>query len=116
MVSRTPITDVVMHPVRMQIIQKLAGRELTTADLRRTLPDVTPATLYRHVAALLDAGILRVVDERRVRGAVERTLALGERAAHGDLDEVRAMTAEQHRRAFTVFLGQLAGQFDRFIT
>ena len=109
------IADVVMHPVRLRIIQQLGGRSLTTAQLRAALPDVTQATLYRHVATLVDAGILSVVEERRVRGAVERTLALGERMAHVDQTELRAMSDAQLRSAFLAFLGDLSADFDRFV-
>ena len=43
--SDSSIADVVMHPVRLRIIQQLGGRSLTTAQLRAALPDVTQATL-----------------------------------------------------------------------
>lgn len=109
------IADVVMHPVRLRIIQQLGGRRLTTAQLRAALPDVTQATLYRHVATLVDAGILSVVEERRVRGAVERTLALGDRMAHVDHAELRAMSDGQLRSAFLAFLGDVSADFDRFV-
>lgn len=104
-----------MHPVRLRIVQQLGGRNLTTAQLRSALPDVTQATLYRHVAVLIDAGILQVVEERRVRGAVERTLALGERMAHVDQAELRTMSDANLRSAFLAFLGDVAGDFDRFL-
>lgn len=80
--SEPSIADIVLHPVRLRIVQQLGGRQLTTAALREELPDITQATLYRHVAALIAAQIVTVVDERRVRGTIERTLALGERMAH----------------------------------
>jgi len=34
---------------------------------------VPPTSLYRHLGHLIDAGVLDVVSERRVRGTVERT-------------------------------------------
>ncbi len=113
--SDSSIADVVLHPVRLRIIQQFGGRSLTTAQLRETLPDVTQATLYRHVATLVDAGILAVVEERRVRGAVERTLALGERMAHVDQGALRAMSDVQLRSALLTFLGSVAADFDRFV-
>jgi len=114
-VDDSSIADVVMHPVRLRIIQQLGGRSLTTAQLRAALPDVTQATLYRHVATLVDAGILSVVEERKVRGAVERTLALGDRMAHVDQAGLRAMSDAQLRSAFLAFLGDLSADFDRFV-
>ncbi|GAA1487785.1 helix-turn-helix domain-containing protein [Brachybacterium sacelli] len=113
--GRSAIVETVTHPVRLRIIQQIGGRNLTTVELREALPEVTQATLYRHVSALLEAGMLAVVEERKVRGAVERTLALGEQMAHVDQEGLRAMSDAQLRSAFLVFLGQLAGDLDRVI-
>ncbi|MGH1561558.1 helix-turn-helix domain-containing protein [Mumia sp. DW29H23] len=113
--TELPLADVVMHPVRLRIVQELGGRELTTAQLREALSDVSQATLYRHVATLVDAGIVAVVGERRVRGAVERTLALGDRLAHVDQVELRAMSDAQLRDAFLAFLGDVSASFDRAV-
>ncbi|MCD5345891.1 helix-turn-helix domain-containing protein [Agromyces sp. H3Y2-19a] len=110
----SPIADVVMHPVRLRIVQQLGeGRRVTTSDLRDALPDVAQATLYRHIAALVDAGIVAVVDERRVRGAVERTFALGDRMAHVDHDELREMGERELQQSFLTFLAHLGEDFDR---
>ncbi len=115
MSEQPALADVVLHPVRLRIVQQLGGRSRTTAQLREVLPDVPQATLYRHVAALVDAGVLAVVDERRARGAVERTLALGSRMAAVDHAELAAMSGAQLRSAFLTFLGDIAGDFDRFL-
>lgn len=113
--GNTSIADVVLHPVRLRIVQQLGGRNLTTGQLRSSMPDVTQATLYRHVASLIEADIITVVEERRVRGAVERTLALGSRMAHVDQDGLRKMSNAQLRSAFLVFLGDLSADFDRLV-
>lgn len=110
------IADVVLHPHRMRVIQALLGRPgLTTADLRDAMPDVPPATLYRHLGTLIDAGVVEVVEERKVRGAVERTYALGATAAYVDGAEARTMTVEQHRQAFLLFVSTLLGDFERYL-
>ncbi|MFZ2529205.1 MAG: helix-turn-helix domain-containing protein [Rhodococcus sp. (in: high G+C Gram-positive bacteria)] len=113
--ANTPIADIVLHPVRLRIVQQLGDRHLTTAQLREALPHVTQATLYRHVAALIDAEIVIVVDERRVRGTIERTLALGERMAHIGHDDLEAMSDAELRNAFLTFLGALGESFDTFV-
>ena len=108
--------DLLLHPVRLRIIRAFLGdRALTTADLRRELPDVPPASLYRHVARLVDAGVLSVVSERRVRGALERTYVLRVAAASINLDELDRMTREDHRQAFMAFVAGLLGDFDRYL-
>jgi len=115
MSPRTSTLDVLLHPVRLRILQAVAGRTVTTSQLAGLMTGVAPATVYRHVTVLLDAGVLDVVSERRVRGAVERTLALADDAAHSDTDETRGLSEDQHRRAFTTFLAHLAAEFDRFV-
>jgi hypothetical protein len=93
----------------------LGDRALTTTNLRDELSDVPPTSLYRHVARLVDAGVLMVVAERRVRGTVERTYVLRLSAASIGLDEVAAMTAEDHRQAFMAYVAGLLGDFDRYL-
>jgi DNA-binding transcriptional ArsR family regulator len=108
--------DIVLHPVRLRIIQGLlGGRQLTTAQLAEGLPEVTTASLYRHIATLAGAGILEVVGERPIRGAVERTYALRLEASELSAEELASMTPEQHKQAFTSFVAGLMGSFDRYV-
>lgn len=115
MSSEPGVSDVVLHPVRLRVIQALGGRELTTGQIRDLLPDVAQATLYRHVAALVEAGFVQVVAERPVRGAVERTYALGERMAHAGREELESMADAQLKAAFLMFLSSLGENFDRLL-
>lgn len=107
--------DLLIHPVRLRILQALAGRQLTTAGLREQLPDVAQATLYRHLDKLLDAGVMEVVDERQVRGAVERTCALVEGKAHVGAAELAGATRADHMTWFGTWLAGLLSQFDRYL-
>jgi hypothetical protein len=108
--------DLLLHPVRLRVVQAFLGdRTLTTADLRSELPDVPVATLYRHVGVLADAGVLAVVGERKVRGAAERTYRLDIAAASLGPGDAAAMTADDHRRAFTTFAAALMADFDRYV-
>ena len=108
--------DLLLHPVRLRIVQCLLGdRSRTTGELRADLPDVAPATLYRHVATLHAAGLLEVVDERRVRGATERTYRLRDPAPAVGPAEAATMSVDEHRQAFTAFVAGLLGDFDRYL-
>ncbi|MFP4310537.1 MAG: helix-turn-helix domain-containing protein [Nitriliruptoraceae bacterium] len=95
---------VLLHPVRLRIVQAALGRQVTTAMLAAALPDVPTASLYRHVSALLDAGVLEVVAERAVRGAQERTLQVALTAAVLGAEDVADLTTEQHLDGVTAFL------------
>jgi Helix-turn-helix domain len=108
--------DLLLHPVRLRIVQAFLGdRALTTSELRSELPDVPAASLYRQVARLVDAGVLGVVSERRVRGALERTYILRVAAAHIGVGELDTMSVEDHRQAFIAFVAGLLGDFDRYL-
>jgi Helix-turn-helix domain len=108
--------DLLLHPVRLRIVQAFLGeRALTTGELREELGDVPAGSLYRHVARLVAGGVLAVVGERRVRGAVERTYVLRASRARIGVNEIAAMSREEHRQAFLAFLAGLIGDFDRYL-
>jgi DNA-binding transcriptional ArsR family regulator len=108
--------DLLLHPVRLRIVQAFLGeRRLTTAQLRTELTDVPPATLYRQINALVDAGVLEAAAHRPVRGAVERTFRLRVDRATVARQELAAMSPGQHRAAFLVFVAGLLADFDRYL-
>ncbi len=108
--------DLLLHPVRLRIVQAFLGdRALTTTALRAELPDVPAGSLYRHIARLVEAEVLAVVSERRVRGALERTYVLRTSAARIGVDDIASMSRDEHRHAFLAFVAGLIGDFDRYL-
>lgn len=67
-----------LHPLHIRIIERIEGRQLTTQQLSEILPDIAQATLYRHLNQLVEGGILVIVEERPVRGTVEKVYAITE--------------------------------------
>jgi DNA-binding transcriptional ArsR family regulator len=109
--------DLLLHPVRMRILQALFDTDpLTTAQLRDRLPDIAAATMYRHIALLTEGGVLEVVDEKRVRGTVERSYRVSSEQAVVDPAARAAMTHDDHQRAFTTFAASLMNDFGRYLT
>ncbi len=108
--------DLLLHPVRLRIVQALSGgRELTTTQLCAGLPDVSKVTVYRQVAPLVDGGFLEVAGEQRVRGAVERRYRLRQDRPVIDADAAAAMTLEDHRRGFAVAMAVLIAEFNAYL-
>lgn len=108
--------ELLLHPVRLRIVRAFLGdRALTTSQLAGELADVPTGSLYRHVGLLAKEGVLQVVAEQRVRGAVERTYVLRAAAAQMQPEEIAAMTLEDHAQAFMAFAAGLLGDFDRYI-
>ncbi len=75
------IAEVVMNPVRQRIFQYFLLHETgTVKELKKALPDIPNASLYRHIKILTDCSILAVVDENRIRGTVESVYRLNKDA------------------------------------
>ena len=109
--------DLLLHPVRLRIVKAFVdGRQLTTSEIAAELDDVPAASVYRHVALLAKAGVLEVVSERRVRGAVERTYLLHAAAARIDPAEVERMSPQEHGLAFMAYVAGMLADTDRYLT
>lgn len=108
--------DLLLHPVRLRIVKAFLGdRALTTSQLVAELGDVPSGSIYRHVALLTKAGVLQVVAEHRVRGAVERTYTLRLFAARIGPGEAQAMNAEEHAQAFMAYVAGMLADADRYL-
>ncbi|MEU5941002.1 helix-turn-helix domain-containing protein [Micromonospora sp. NPDC047548] len=107
--------DLALHPVRIRILRAVAGSRRTTRDLVAALPDIPHATLYRHLATLVRAGLLDVVEERPVRGATERVYALPAQGSTPDAVTLATADREDHARWFTAFVSSLLSEFSRYL-
>ena len=117
--SRSTRADLVLHPVRMRILQAFlggsAGRQLTARELAREMPDVPHATLYRHLKRLVDGGILTIVAERPVRGATQKVYALPLESAILDDADLATRSRQDLLRDFTTFLGVLLHDYAAYL-
>ncbi|MCO6004389.1 helix-turn-helix domain-containing protein [Actinoallomurus purpureus] len=108
--------DLLLHPVRLRVVHAMSGeRTLTTAQLCDLLPDVSKATVYRHVGLLADGGLLEVDGEQRVRGAVERRYRLCRARAVIDAETAASVSPEDHRRVFAVAMATLLAEFNAYL-
>jgi DNA-binding transcriptional ArsR family regulator len=85
------IYDIMLNSIRMRIVQAVATKKsMSATEICDKINDVPRTTLYRHISILLDANVLMVVDEKKIRGSVERTLALNmdEIAKHNTIENV----------------------------
>lgn len=105
--------DIILHPIRMKIIQVLGGgKRRSIQEIGAVLSDVPQATLYRHVNTLLDHGILQVVQENQIRGTVEKILAINETEIHNQ--GIEKLSPEEHINLFTTFMTNLVGEFSHY--
>jgi DNA-binding transcriptional ArsR family regulator len=110
------MVELILHPVRIRIVQAaMDGAAIRTSELCARMPDVSKATMYRHVALLVEGGLLKVVGEERVRGAVERSYRLEPTRAALNDDDVSAMSADDHRRGFAAAVTSLLAEFEIYL-
>ena len=103
------LTDLIIHPTRLRIIQHLLLHQPCTAKgIAGALPDIPQASLYRHIRRLYDGGVLLVENERQVRGTVERSYILTDRLKEGN------DSLESARRMVRGVLISLLGDFERY--
>lgn len=108
--------DLLLHPVRLRIVHALSEDAPRNAgELCDRLHDVPRTTIYRHLGLLVEGGILEVADERRVRGAVERSYRLRADRPVIDAEAAAAMTLDDHRRGFATAMAVLIAEFDAYL-
>lgn len=111
----TEARDLLLHPIRLRIVQALVGSPMTPLELRDRLGDVAQATLYRHLNQLVDGGLLEVVDERPVRGTVERTYGVVTSAVSLSDEDMASAGTDDHFRYFATFVGTLLSDFGAYL-
>ena len=112
---RSP-AELLLHPLRLRIVQVLLNSPpLSPRAMLERLPDVAPATLYRQLQLLTEAGVTRVAAERAVRGVVEKSYTLGGAALAPTAEELLRAGPQDQFRHFTTFLSTLMNQYGAYL-
>lgn len=107
--------DLLLHPVRLRIVQVMIERPMTAMAVKNLLGDVAQATLYRHLKQLHEGGLLEIVEERQVRGGVERTYRVVAEAVSLGSDDLLGADADDHFRYFATFVGTLLTDYASYL-
>ena len=109
------ILDLIIHPVRLQIVQLLSVRQMTTQEISSALPDVATSSLYRHLKQLLDSGMIAVADRNQVRGIEEKVYTLAQSPHISDPAVFMELTREEHLRYFVMYAAALIQGFSNYV-
>lgn len=106
-----------MHPIRMKILLALVDQRRTTQQLAEMLDDIPQATLYRHLNKLVQGDVIEIVEERPVRGTIEKVYTLSRlgmvNLAAADIENA---SKDELMRFFTSFLMSLLGDFSHYLS
>lgn len=106
--------ELIMHPVRLRIMQVLANETMTTQQLGELLPDVPQSTLYRHLKLLLKGGMLGLAETRLVNGIEEKTYQLAQ-MPRLSAEDMAGLRAGDHLRFFTTYTMTLLAGFSDYL-
>ena len=70
--------EYLINPAQSKLVRQVLDEGQTTAKaLAEKNKDIPQATLYRYLKKMVSEGILKVVEERRVRNVTEKVYAMG---------------------------------------
>ncbi|MBC7806726.1 MAG: helix-turn-helix domain-containing protein [Akkermansiaceae bacterium] len=106
-------SELMMHPVRFRVLMALSGRELTTRQIAEALPDISRASVYRHVHALHEGGLIYVTKELLNRATVEKVYTPV--TGRATLVPEPERTPDDYLRYFGVFTQSFVDQFRVYV-
>ncbi len=106
--------DLIIHPVRLQIMQTLAGESLTTQEISDALPATPKSSIYRHLGLLLEGKMIEVAETRPVRGFKEKVYRLVQ-APHLGPEDVAGFAGEDHLRCFAAYVATVLRGFADYV-
>ncbi|MFX3624954.1 MAG: helix-turn-helix domain-containing protein [Ectobacillus sp.] len=108
--------EVLLHPARMKIVQLLLAKKKCTAqELLKALPNVSQATLYRHINMLKKHNIIETIETQQMRGGIEHTYAVNLKKMQTDPEEIKSLSQEEHLHYFTTFLFTLLQDYGEYL-
>jgi DNA-binding transcriptional ArsR family regulator len=107
-------TDLILHPVRLQILSTLSGEQLSTKEVSDRLYNIPSSTIYRHMKVLLENDLIKIVDTRSVKGTLENVYTISQ-PAHLDEKDMENISKEQHFQYFLQYILSLMDGFQRYL-
>ena len=107
--------ELVIHPVRFQILRAMGTDALTTQEISDRLPDTPKSSIYRHLKLLLEHNLIVLADTRLVNGIQEKTYRL-DQPARLSPDDMKGLSADDHIRFFTTYALTLVQDYADYVT
>ena len=109
------ILEIVKNPVKCKLLLEFLNCDQTPAKhLSETFSDIPPATLYRYLKKMTTDGVLKIVHQTQVRGAMEKTYALAIDLKKEMNDMLDNNSGEAYMQAFIQYMLGFAEQFQTY--
>ncbi len=105
----------ILHPVRIRILEVLQGRQLTPYQMHAMLQDIPLPSLYRHIKLLVEGEVIQPVSSQQRHGAVEHAYEAVPGGGRVSLEEFAEISPEDHVKYFQTFTGEQLTAFNRYI-
>ncbi len=109
------IIECFANPIKCKLLFEIHNKERMTAkQLSETFNDITHATLYRYLKKMTADDILKIVEENKIRGTIEKVYSI-----NSDLSiDIEKMILENNGQAylmlFTQFVMGLTKEFREY--
>lgn len=106
-----------LNPIRMKILQTILKNNTATVKMiAEELPDISSASLYRHIKKMIEDNIIEVCEENKIRGTVEKVYKLKENPFEQIEKEVKEYNPEGHFNLFYSFVMALISDFQNYLS
>lgn len=109
------LMEVITNPVKCKLLFEIeACRQTTAKHLAEKFNDIPQATLYRYLKKMTEDGILKIVDQTQIRGAVERTYSVAIDLNADGIEMLDHNSGQLYMQAFTQFVMGFMKQFQEY--
>jgi DNA-binding transcriptional ArsR family regulator len=105
-----------LNPIRMKILLILMSIETATAKrIAEDMPDIPPASLYRHINKLVADDILEICAENKIRGTLEKVYRLKSNPFQEVNERLKNGNKEELYQVFYTFVMTLLSDFRDYL-
>ncbi len=98
------------NPIQSKLLLNIHSLRQTTAkQLIELNKDIPQATIYRHLSKLTSDGIIKVIQENRIRGVVEKVYAMAVELSQNATLEL--LTGDAYMNMFTEYMMGIMQEF-----
>ena len=109
------LMECLSNPVMCRLLIEIEEQEQATAKkLAKIYPDIPQATLYRYLSRMLKDDVLKVVEENKIRGTIEKVYALNYALEIDKLDMLKENAGEDYFRIFTQYAMGIMREFQEY--